>query len=247
MDIQEVLAWMLALFERARLIWIDGGWGMAAIAANALVLFALGFHLQIVLLRKGLRSAPEATWKRWIRHPEERRGSLGRLVGAVAGAGSVDEAAAVFEDLRRAEIAPFRRDLRVMRICVGVAPLLGLFGTVTGMLATFGALASGSGGEKTMGLIAKGISEALITTETGLVIALPGLFFQYLLARQLGSYDAFLAHVETVCTQHVYRQERARRAAASAREIPPAPRAARPAGAARTEPSANGAHSGTGR
>jgi biopolymer transport protein ExbB/TolQ len=46
--------------------------------------------------------------------------------------------------LRATEVAPFERDLRVMKICVGAAPLLGLFGTVTGMLATFGALASGS-------------------------------------------------------------------------------------------------------
>jgi biopolymer transport protein ExbB len=93
-----------------------------------------------------------------------------------------------------------------MKICVGTAPLLGLFGTVTGMLATFGALAEGSGGEKTMAAIAKGISEALITTETGLVIALPGLFFQYHLARKQERYEAFLTHLETVCTQHLFRR-----------------------------------------
>jgi hypothetical protein len=78
---------------------------------------------------------------------------------------------------------------------------LGLLGTVTGMLATFGALATGSGGDKTMGLVAEGISEALVTTETGLIIALPGLFFQYQLSRQLDRYKAFLAHLEAICTQ----------------------------------------------
>ena len=72
-----------------------------------------------------------------------------------------------------------------MKICVSAAPLMGLLGTVTGMLATFAALASGSGGDKTMSLVAEGISEALITTETGLVIALPGLFLQYQLTRKL--------------------------------------------------------------
>jgi len=95
-----------------------------------------------------------------------------------------------------------------MKICVSTAPLLGLLGTVTGMLATFGALASGSGGEKTMGMIAGGISEALITTETGLVIALPGLFFQYQLSREYERYKAFLAHLETVCTQKLYKKLR---------------------------------------
>jgi biopolymer transport protein ExbB len=97
-----------------------------------------------------------------------------------------------------------------MKICISAATLLGLLGTVTGMLATFGALASGSGGEKTMGLVAEGISAALITTETGLVIALPGLFFHYQLVRQHERYKAFLAYVETVCTQDVYRKLRQR-------------------------------------
>jgi biopolymer transport protein ExbB/TolQ len=82
---------------------------------------------------------------------------------------------------------------------------MGLLGTVTGMLATFGALATGSGGEKTMGLVAEGISEALVTTETGLIVALPGLFFQYLLSRKLESYKVFLTHLETICTQKLYK------------------------------------------
>jgi len=91
---------------------------------------------------------------------------------------------------------------------VSAAPLVGLLGTVTGMLATFGALGTGSGGDKTMGLVASGISEALITTETGLVIALPGLFFQYNLQRSFERYHAFLAHVETVCTQAIHKKKK---------------------------------------
>jgi biopolymer transport protein ExbB len=74
------------------------------------------------------------------------------------------------------------------------------------MLATFNALAEGSGGDQTMAMIAKGISEALITTEAGLVVALPGLFFQYFLARKFERYRAFLAHLETVCTQALHKR-----------------------------------------
>jgi hypothetical protein len=74
------------------------------------------------------------------------------------------------------------------------------------MLATFGALATGSGGDQTMAQIAAGISEALITTETGLVIALPGLFFHYQLTRKYERYKAFLAHLETVATQSLHRR-----------------------------------------
>lgn len=202
------------LWESAYPIWISGGWGMAAIAINALVLFGLGVHIQLKLLSKGFLFVKEARWRRWLDAPEERRGKIGELLDFVSGERSLDDMAAAFNGLRATEVAPFERDLRVMKICVGTAPLFGLFGTVTGMLATFDALASGSGGDQTMAQIAKGISEALITTETGLVIALPGLFFHYQLARQHERYKAFLAHLETVCTQALYRELRSRGKAA---------------------------------
>jgi biopolymer transport protein ExbB len=64
-----------------------------------------------------------------------------------------------------------------------------------------------------MGLVAEGISEALITTETGLVIALAGLFFRYQLVRKHERYKAFLAHLQTVCTQDLYRRLRRKEAA----------------------------------
>ncbi|MEP9409830.1 MAG: MotA/TolQ/ExbB proton channel family protein [Candidatus Brocadia sp.] len=178
---------------------------MAALAANALVLFGLGMHLSLKLKGKGFRFVPEKTWRRWIDHPDEREGPIGVLLDFVTSGNSLRQIATLFQELRTTEIALFERDLRVMKICVSASPLLGLLGTVTGMLTTFGALASGSGGEKTMSLVAGGISEALITTETGLVIALPGLFFQYHLARQCERYKSFLAHLETICTQKLFK------------------------------------------
>jgi len=189
-------------------IWVSGGWAMIAIAITALVIFGLGVHVHLRLRAKGFHKVPEHTWRFWIDHPSEREGQIGRLLDFVTGGVSLKDTALFFKQLRATELTPFERDLRVMKICVSAAPLLGLLGTVTGMLDTFGALASGSGGEKTMALVAKGISEALVTTETGLVIALPGLFFQYQLARRFKRYQAFLAHLETVCTQTFYKKLR---------------------------------------
>jgi len=188
-------------------IWLSGGWGMIALAGNALVLFMLGVHVLLRLRAKGYQSVPEKTWRLWIDHPAERRGPVGRLLDFVTGAQSLKQTGVFFEELRATEIVPFDRDLRVMKVCVSAAPLLGLLGTVTGMLATFGALATGSGGEKTMAMVAKGISEALVTTETGLIIALPGLSFQYQLSRQLERYKTFLAHLEAICTQKQHKTE----------------------------------------
>ena len=205
-DFQAILVHLDTLWEQALQIWLAGGWAMVALAAVALVMFGLGVHLYLNLWAKGFSSVREKTWRRWIDNPAERKGPIGDLLDFVTGGTTLKDTTVFFEELRATEISPFERDLRVMKRCVGVAPLLGLLGTVTGMLATFAALAGGSGGEKTMGLVAEGISEALITTETGLVIALPGLFFQYQLARKHERYKAFLAHLETVCTQKVYKR-----------------------------------------
>lgn len=198
----------VSLWEQAVSIWISGGWGMVALAVNAFVLFGLGMHVFLKLNEKGFRTVPERVWRHWINHPEARRGPIGELLDFASGGNSLKETAIYFEELRTTEIVPFERDLRVMHICVTAAPLLGLLGTVTGMLATFGALATGSGGDKTMALVAGGISEALVTTETGLIIALPGLFFQYQLARQHERYKSFLTHLETICTQKLYKKLR---------------------------------------
>ncbi|MEM7601053.1 MAG: MotA/TolQ/ExbB proton channel family protein, partial [Verrucomicrobiota bacterium] len=57
-------------------------------------------------------------------------------------------------------------------VLIGAAPLVGLLGTVSGMLATFSGLAISSGSAP-VETISAGISRALITTQTGLVIAVP--------------------------------------------------------------------------
>ena len=61
-----------------------------------------------------------------------------------------------------------------MGALVAAAPLLGLLGTVLGMIDTFDAVALRS--RDASGLVAGGISQALITTQAGLMAALPGTF-----------------------------------------------------------------------
>ena len=191
-------------WAKAMDIWTSGGWAMAAIALVAVAMFALGLHLYLRLMGKGFK-VPEQKWRRWIEHPDEREGNVGEFIRFVTDCESVKEMSVRFGELRKAETAPFQRDLIVMKICVSSAPLLGLLGTVMGMLTTFSALSAGSGGDETMGAVAGGISEALVTTATGLIVALPGLFRQDYLRRRHDAYKAFLAHMETVCTQHKYR------------------------------------------
>jgi biopolymer transport protein ExbB len=198
------------IWEGAVDIWFRGGWAMVAIAVIAFVMFGLGLHVYLNLRAKGFHAVSESKLRRWIDCPAERKGPVGELLDRITGRESVKDTTAYFQQLHTTETTPFERDLRVMRICVSAAPLVGLLGTVMGMLATFEALATGSGGDKTMALIAEGISEALYTTMTGLVIALPGLFLQYHLVRRFERYKAFLSELETVCTQTVHHRIRQR-------------------------------------
>lgn len=204
----KILDWFDALWNEAIAIWVAGAWAMWAIAVVAVVMIGTGLHLWLSLRAKRFRAIPEETWRYWIVRPDERQGRIGEILDFVTGGKDIKETSFFFTQLRQSETAPFERDFRIMKVCVSAAPLVGLLGTVTGMLATFAALSAGSGGDKTMGLVAEGISEALITTETGLVVALPGLFFQYHLTRGFERYKAFLAHVETVCTQVLHRRKR---------------------------------------
>jgi biopolymer transport protein ExbB len=74
------------------------------------------------------------------------------------------------------------RYLQVIATLGSIAPLLGLLGTVIGMIATFEVISSyGTGNAKAM---ANGISIALVTTEAGLLVAIPGLLVSAALARR---------------------------------------------------------------
>lgn len=197
---------MSHLWHEALGIWLSGGWAMIFLAVNSFLLGWIGLSAKLGLMKGEHRRLSEAVCRRWIDAPEERSGSLGQLVDVAMEAESLGEMETLFEEFRHVEVGAYDRDLRMMQVSVSVSPLLGLLGTVTGMLTTFGALAIGTGGEKTMNMVAGGISEALITTETGLIIAFPGLLFLHHLQQEQDRYRGFIARVETMCAQMLYRR-----------------------------------------
>lgn len=78
------------------------------------------------------------------------------------------------------EIPMLEKGLPMIKLLAAVAPLLGLLGTVTGMIATFQSISLfGTGDPK---LMASGISQALVTTMLGLCVAIPLLFLHSLVA-----------------------------------------------------------------
>ena len=78
------------------------------------------------------------------------------------------------------ETPPLEKGQGLLKLLAAVAPLLGLLGTVTGMIVTFQAITQSGGGDSR--LMADGISQALVTTVLGLVVAIPLLFLHSLLA-----------------------------------------------------------------
>lgn len=88
-------------------------------------------------------------------------------------------------------LAWVERRLPLIGVLAGAAPLAGLLGTVSGMLVTFSGLATSSVAAP-IDKISVGISEALITTQAGLLIAIPAAFLLALLRKQTASTHATL-------------------------------------------------------
>ena len=107
---------------------------------------------------------------------------LGRVI--IAAQHNDDQATETFELLLdeavTKEVPVLEKGLSMIKLLAGVAPLLGLLGTVTGMIATFQSISLfGTGDPK---LMASGISQALVTTMLGLMVAIPLLFLHSLVA-----------------------------------------------------------------
>jgi biopolymer transport protein ExbB len=81
------------------------------------------------------------------------------------------------EGATQAELPILRRFTSVLDMIVTVSPLLGLLGTVLGLIQSFSALNLGSAGSETALQVTGGISEALVSTAAGLVVAVFTLFF----------------------------------------------------------------------
>ncbi|MBI3269804.1 MAG: MotA/TolQ/ExbB proton channel family protein [Planctomycetes bacterium] len=93
------------------------------------------------------------------------------------------------------ELPALERFLPLLAVFAGVAPMLGLLGTVTGMITTFDMIRLFGSGDP--GIMAGGISEALVATATGLVVAIPLLLLHSCFA---GRVDRVLADTQRYAT-----------------------------------------------
>jgi len=103
----------------------------------------------------------------------------------------------------RHEIVRLERGLVVLEIIVGIAPLLGLVGTIVGMMAVFADV--GQAGLTDASKLAHGIALILRATLLGLLIAIPSLIFWSYFSKKV---EMFAVEMETLCDEFIRRQYR---------------------------------------
>jgi biopolymer transport protein ExbB len=111
------------------------------------------------------------------------------------------------------------RYLNTLGTVAAITPLLGLLGTVVGMIRVFTAIKLEGTGNSAV--LAGGISEALITTAAGLTVAIPSLFFYRFFQRRV---DELVVHMEQEAIKlvEVMNSERFERAEGRRSEVPQA-------------------------
>ena len=98
-----------------------------------------------------------------------------------------EKASQAMQDVTQAESMRLEHQLGYLALIGNLAPMIGLFGTVVGMIASFQAIASG-GAAPSPQKLAEGIATALFTTELGLAIALPALAAYDILKNRLARF-----------------------------------------------------------
>ena len=178
-------------------IWMSGGWVMIPLFLLSFLLYTQVFRLALSIMHTKLPSNKEYAWREWILTPEKAKGKIKEIICYTQeNTQSIECVRKRFDEIRINQLVIIEQQLKYVKCLVAVAPLLGLLGTVLGMLQTFFGIATS--GVETATVVASGISEALVTTETGLTIALPALFMVMFIKRQTHQEEAKLARLESL-------------------------------------------------
>ena len=171
-----------------------GGWMMIPIIASSVIAVGIVLERLWTLQRKRVLPKDMTTqvWE-WVKHNQLDASHIQMLhasspLGQVLAAGLANRHAPrevlkeAIEDSGRHAAHDLERYLSPLGTIAAISPLLGLLGTVSGMITAFTAITAQGVGNPTV--LAGGISEALVTTAAGLVVAIPSLIaYRYLRGR----------------------------------------------------------------
>lgn len=200
-------------FSSPLTIITKGGWLMIPILVSSFILLVFVFE-RAMMLRKE-RVIPKPFVKRFLHQLqegqldrekalticEENRSPVAEVFAQAIrkwGRATVEIEQAVLDAGERL-VAQLRRHLRIINGVATVAPLLGLLGTVTGMIQAFNNLHV-TAGEDRLKLLSSGIGEALLTTAAGLSVAIPALIFHMYF---VGKVDRLISEIDQLGQQVV--------------------------------------------
>ena len=168
-----------AFLEQTWRIWAAGGWLMVPLFMLAGFIYFTALDLLFRLRAPVITDAPYD-----LRTPAE--------------------VVQYFDLIRHNSLSAVNRRIRFLGVLTSAAPLMGLLGTVTGMLSTFrGMLVAGT---RPLDAVAGGISEALITTQMGLLVCLPALVMLALISRRRNLLAHAIARCERSRLRETYRE-----------------------------------------
>ena len=175
-------------------IWAKGGWLMLPLFA--LTLFIYHAVLELLLRLNGhflARSGYDRISDIGINHAL-RSGdwTLRRLLALDAS--SRVEVRRHFQEVRAEYMPTINRRIRFLSVLITAGPLVGLLGTVVGMLTTFDGMA-GSDTSKFASVVS-GVSEALITTRGGLIVSIPAFVLLSLIIQKRNQLECCLSRLE---------------------------------------------------
>ena len=175
-------------------IWAKGGWLMLPLFA--LTLFIYHAVLELLLRLNGhflARSGYDRISDIGINHAL-RSGdwTLRRLLALDAS--SRVEVRRHFQEVRAEYMPTINRRIRFLSVLITAGPLVGLLGTVVGMLTTFDGMA-GSDTSKFASVVS-GVSEALITTQGGLIVSIPAFVLLSLIIQKRNQLECCLSRLE---------------------------------------------------
>ncbi|MGD7653299.1 MAG: MotA/TolQ/ExbB proton channel family protein [Verrucomicrobiales bacterium] len=190
---------MFGIFREALQVFLSGGGIMFMLGGVACILYTTAFAALWYVIRGNLNGRDADQWEAWLENPDKAEGRMGEAMRYILHGDrlTIKTVHRRFTEVRLNVVSAIDRRLMVVNTLTATAPLAGLLGTVMGMLAMFAGLSQGQG-VGGMQAVASGMQEALITTQTGLTIALPGLFIALVVKAKRDGVSAALAQLESM-------------------------------------------------
>ncbi len=186
-------------------------WGLLVLAIIGLVVIIERIITLLIKARLNPRKFVEqviaAIEKGGVKEGKKLCDETGAPVAKILAAGleKVDRGKAVVEDAIAAaasvELAFLDRGMIYLSMVSTLAPILGFLGTVSGMIGAFEAIARVGEVEPTV--VASGISEALITTATGLAIAAPVVLFYAIFSSKIDGYSRDMEQAANMLVEYL--------------------------------------------